>query len=570
MALILLAVAPAAAGAVTRFVFTNLRDGVGNTEIQVQELRLFGVDGAQLSILSISNPGGSSPGSQGPGNLVDGDIVSKQSKWLDFNMACGAGNCTSTLLVETTAETASYELIKAHDAPKRDPSAWEVYRQGNDGGWALAASEALGDSEMPCRTCWAASYGVFDLSLSRTNASGVSTGTTRLDCRASACSYAPHLCSNPEQGYSRVIRKLIAGARTSVVPRLVRMPGRVKLSFERPSSASPVGVWWPIDHDASIALTNASAFPSWYLPPRESWERSCTGATLHQPVVACFSYFAGNYGHTLHDLLPLVSWLRDFKRDHTLLMPASSTLQATLYYIDQKYTSKQIIFLKEGSAACAASATVVVIPPSGRGNSLLNFAWVRKMAFVTALRSSWLTPVGAVNGFGNGTVILYDRSGWTVKHGRKMTRRHMDSIVMVTKHAMLRFGLSGDLVRYDGKLHASAVPVARQAKLFSNADAVIGPHGAGMANVLWLPTSTSMHLRDCDRPRVLEFVCGERSAVVQNGCPYARSHWVMFATAPWVQWHHQFFTDKSSPSVTWIDLQELRASLKAMWSLQIV
>ena len=400
-----------------------------------------------------------------------------------------------------------------------------------------------------------------------------SPSVTRLECRASAPSTAPHLCSNPEQGYSRVVQKLIAGARTSLVPRLVRMPGRVKLSFERPSSASPMGVWWPIDHDASTALTNASAFPSWHLPPREDWSRSCTGVTLQQPVVACFSYFAGNYGHTLHDLLPLVSWVRDFKRDHALLVPSSAALRATLHYIDHKYTSKRVIFLKEGSVACAAAATVVAIPASGRrGSSLLKFAWVRKVAFVAALRSSWLTSVGAVNGFGNGTVILYDRSGWTVQHGRKMTRRHMNSIAMVTKHAMLRFALGGDLVRYDGTLRGPAAPVARQAKLFGNADAVIGPHGAGMANVLWLPTSTStstsMHLRGCDRPRVLEFVCGQRSAAVQNGCPYARTHWAMFATAPWVKWHHQFFTDKSSPSVTWIDLQELRASLTAMWALR--
>lgn len=380
-----------------------------------------------------------------------------------------------------------------------------------------------------------------------------------------ACSFTPHLCSQPEHGYSRAIQMQLRGARRSVAPYLVRLPGRVRLGFKDAASASPVGVWSPIDNDSSVAAANASASPSWILPPPDSWQTPCIGVTL-QPIIACFSFFAGNFGHSLFDLLPLAAWLRYSFPDHALLMPASPAFSAALSYINRNHTSRQIVLLGEGVPLCAASATVVAIPAKRRGR--LNFAWVRKALFMSALRS-WLVSTGAIDRIGSGTVIIYSRHGTrTVRHGRKMTRRHVEEIVTTTRNAMLQFGISGSLVRYDGAMNARPMPVADQAKLFRHADAVIGPHGAGLANVLWLPTRTSMHVRlhGCDRPQVLEFVCGERSANVQDGCPYQRSYWGMLSTAPWVQWHHQFFTERSSSSVTWIDLHVFQTALKSMWS----
>lgn len=372
------------------------------------------------------------------------------------------------------------------------------------------------------------------------------------------------LCIRAERGYAHAIEALSAAACAAVTPRLVQLPGTVGLSVARPRSAAPVGVWWANDSTADTAVPNASAFPSWQLAPRPpDAHRRCTHAsTLRRPVVGLFSFFAGNYGHSLHDWLPLVAWVRGALPGSALLLPASASLRATLDHVDRGYASGRVVWLREGSAACAASARVVVVPRSRRGDRQLNFAWVRKAAFATALRSSWLVPTGAVKPLGNGTVILYDRGGRTVQHGRGMTRQHVHSIAAVARRAMRVFRRGEALVRYDGALHAStAMPVARQAALFGGADAVIGPHGAGMANVLWLPVRTRH-----GRPGVLEFVCGQRSAAVQRGCPYARSHWALFATAPWVRWHHQFFTPNSTPSVTWIDLRELSASLRCMWA----
>jgi hypothetical protein len=564
-------------GAVTRFVFTDTRGGVGNTEIQARAVKLFGTDGEQLTVIDVSNPGGSNPVNQGPGNLKDGDAT---TKWLDFNMACGGVTCNSTLLVETSVEPAAYELIKAHDAPKRDPRDWQVYHQGGDaylsgrgGDWVPAASVALEDDEMPCRSCWAASYGVFDLPPT----AAVDANACRAFSMDSACSLTPRLCSLPEHAYRRFIRNRVADARTPVPPVVVRLPGSVKLSFGSAETASPVGFWWPAD--SSTADAHISAAPSWIVTPRQRWEQPCT--TTLQSAVACFSFFAGNYGHTLHDLLPLIAWLRLLLPNQTLVVPASSTLQAILAHIDyeyttkvtvidQQYTSRRIFMVKPGTVVCASSASVVAIPANARRDSLLNFAWVRKSSVMRTLRKAWLQAAGVVNGSGDGTVIVYVRhASRTMYHGRNMTRGHAQDIVTGIERAMLQFGLTGSLVRYDGSEHGAAMPIASQAELFGRAETVIGPHGAGLANILWLPAHTSTQARGCDRPKVLEFICSERSARVQNGCPYGRTHWSFFGTAPFVQWYHQFFTADSSPATTWIDLDELQVSLRSMWSSQV-
>ena len=405
--------------------------------------------------------------------------------------------------------------------------------------------------------------------LAATEAAEAANGTANssdVHPAARPCSLTPHLCSPVEYGYTLAIRERLAAARTPMKPALVKIPGGVKLSFDRASSASPVGLWWPIDNVYSLGTANASAAPSWIIPPRARWGLPCTGATLHLPVVACFSFFAGNYGHSLHDFLPVLAWLRVVRPGHTVIAPYSAVLRDVLDFLDRENASKRSILVGKGVVKCATSASVLAVPPNARKH--LNFAWVRTVSQLKLLRNSWLQPAGILRGFSDGAVIVYLRpASRTVHHGRNMERGHTEAIVQTVQEAMLRFGLRGQLVRYDGTKQAASMPVAHQIQLFSRADTVIGPHGAGLANVLWLPARrTREHVLGCNRPLVLEFICSGRSTRVQEGCPYGRSHWSMFGVAPWVQWYHQFFTDKSSPVVTWIDIVELQLSLTAMWS----
>ena len=155
--------------------------------LQLQEVRLFGDDGAQLPISSASNPLGDSPKSQPPGDVIDNDLgyllnadcspvcctltvpsctahnnkdgdcdcgnvchCSRGSKWLDYNIATaqnmdGRANYNSTLLLTLAApaHVASYELITADDSIQRDPSSWTFYGQYDDAWVPLKTEEVV-------------------------------------------------------------------------------------------------------------------------------------------------------------------------------------------------------------------------------------------------------------------------------------------------------------------------------------------------------------------------------------------------------------------------------------------
>ena len=149
--------------------------------LQLQEVRLFGDDGAQLRIASVSNPLGESPDNQAPGDAIDNDLgylfradcspvcctyasapctaqnsrdfdcdcgdvchCSRGSKWLDLNM--GRAHYNSTLLLTLAApaqlDRLSYELITADDSMQRDPTSWTFYGQ-YDGAWVPLKTEEV-------------------------------------------------------------------------------------------------------------------------------------------------------------------------------------------------------------------------------------------------------------------------------------------------------------------------------------------------------------------------------------------------------------------------------------------
>lgn len=70
------------------------------------------------------------------------------------------------------------------------------------------------------------------------------------------------------------------------------------------------------------------------------------------------------------------------------------------------------------------------------------------------------------------------------------------------------------LVIYSGRdKDGKSLSIDVQAKLFRSAAAVIGPHGGGMANILWAMGTRPSSCKA--RVAVLEFICGPQSVQVQ-------------------------------------------------------
>ena len=100
----------APSGDVYRFTFTGVR-GDGTDGIQLGEIALFDPEGAKLTVVEATNPGGErGVANQGPDKLVDGDATS--GKWFDDSFTT-VGSTNVDLRLASPAVVASYQLTTA-------------------------------------------------------------------------------------------------------------------------------------------------------------------------------------------------------------------------------------------------------------------------------------------------------------------------------------------------------------------------------------------------------------------------------------------------------------------------
>jgi len=125
-----------------------------------------------------------------------------------------------------------------------------------------------------------------------------------------------------------------------------------------------------------------------------------------------------------------------------------------------------------------------------------------------------------------------------------------------TKHLMRRFDRPEQFVLYDGYLS-----IEEQIDLFQSATVVIGPHGGGLANVLFtLPGKTC-----AERPKVLEFVTSGATQQLQNGLPQS-SYYTLYQSMPWVELHNVLYSPDSTFETTKVNEESFYDALFAIFS----
>eukprot|EP00966_Prymnesium_polylepis_P162674 3759559-Prymnesium_polylepis.1 len=132
--------AEASQGPRYRFVFTRVDGHPDSDAVALGEVELLGVDGQQLTIFSITNPGGAHKVAENAERAVDGTAA---TKWIDTNYlepAPGLLAANTSILQLTLAHptdvAVGYRLYTANDAPPRDPVAWRFERRSpTDDAW---------------------------------------------------------------------------------------------------------------------------------------------------------------------------------------------------------------------------------------------------------------------------------------------------------------------------------------------------------------------------------------------------------------------------------------------------
>jgi len=346
---------------------------------------------------------------------------------------------------------------------------------------------------------------------------------------------------------------------------------------ERRASVVESAVWNGSDKDYSVLKASHTTHRGWCEPSVKERSMICLGPSFNL-VYVFRSWFTGVHGHFLHDNLPVIAWLRQIMPPQaTLLLVKDALSERIMDLADHEFATQRIAWVAYNALTCAAEARLLAPPsPQWREHGLLR------------LLRSWIRPPGiaslAPNSHTEAVTIYYSRrKSQSVQHGRYMLKAHEEAILSLI-HSKMKVALKGvhsRLVVYDGHLrNGSSIPIARQAELFQSASFVIGPHGAGLANIVWLPnlrpylhhstlpagTRSSDAEQNCqDRPRVLEMICGTRSDSVQNGCPYWKTFHYIFPFAFWVEYHHVLFAANSSEKATWVQLDELALALDSLF-----
>ena len=155
-------------------------------------------------------------------------------------------------------------------------------------------------------------------------------------------------------------------------------------------------------------------------------------------------------------------------------------------------------------------------------------------------------------------VIYYTRNHPTAQNGRSMDVAQELAMIEMIQQMLIQYNRSEELVIFDG----ASFSLEQQVDLFQSASIVIGPHGGGLANMLWmLPNS---HSADCDdRPKVLEFVTSSATPDVQDGLRWM-TYYNIFATCPWVEFHNILYSPGSTRHTTFVDLESFHDALVSL------
>lgn len=283
-------------------------------------------------------------------------------------------------------------------------------------------------------------------------------------------------------------------------------------------------------------------------------------------VVAHTGFNPQNFGHILHDNLPVVAWLRSVLPETTIfLLPESKIFRKLLDFIDPDfvllrvrwYKPNEIIEVRDGTLTVSDQATFI----GKHGNTLWRHLrhWIAERhpeRYPQEERVVVYYIRGSVPDEGATTAAA---SAGT-KHGRVLDPSHERDVVASIRAAMARYNRTEELVFFTGcdDVDGNILSIEEQFAIFRRASAIIGPHGSGLANAVWtypLPTECE------ERVKMLEIIPARDSAKVQ--VLYNGYYWNMRGMP--LEWHQITYAANSTRDVTYIRLNDLERALDSMW-----
>ena len=318
------------------------------------------------------------------------------------------------------------------------------------------------------------------------------------------------------------------------------------------------------DYMAVMGSYKASPYVWKYvLPETQDFGRIQETLTLIGDYAVFISAWQQIYQHILIDHLGYLAYLKDTLPSTTRILLAChrpAKIKNALFSVLDPHFSNRIDFID-----CATGSQCSNMKVQVRGGSLTVMKPRSSPRHLKLLQLSrnWIQtsyPSPRLLKDEEKTVIYYTRNtssklGGKVYNGRVMAQHQEKAIIRMIKQAMRKFGRKEKLVVFDGNGSFN-----EQIDLFRSATTVIGPHGGGLANILFMMPSSSC----ISRPKVLEFVTSPETPRVQFGYFWA-SYFELYSTVPWVELHHVLFKPPSNEDTTYVNLDSVQIAINALF-----
>ena len=355
-------------------------------------------------------------------------------------------------------------------------------------------------------------------------------------------------------------RQVYADARSitlSVLRRTVNETFIVKkLAAGRFSYPKPSGFG---DWQVQLSVSNPGFKRSgWYLSSTTALQ-NCSLNLPHEVVFfRGFAFGSFQYGHVLHDLLPVLVWMSTSypEAQVVLELDKQGKIDPFLAWFDPDL-HRRTTFVQPDVVVCAG-ALLVVVPQHG----IKSPHGLRIPALFNHLRAHVLR----VQPSHNPTTAVHEvRVPATAGHGRLLTEEHSRHVLQLASSAIRRHSIPMEIVEFNGTLKGKTATFQDQYRIFNSAVLVFGPHGTGFSNILWMP---------CHVPvAAIEFVCGAHSLNVRgcqlgNGKVRLATYWSLEGSVSWVKYFHVLVQDTSAEMSDFmqVDLEGFSAALDAALS----
>jgi len=226
-------------------------------------------------------------------------------------------------------------------------------------------------------------------------------------------------------------------------------------------------------------------------------------SALSGPILVANLPFAASYGHVLNDVLPALLALETDPNFRHVLTAGTPLLEGLIAFLELRF--KRLRLLHDGELYLDPRAVTV---DNHQPYYRRDLAQAAALKAVVERAMARLHPQLQAR-----TLLYYSRSGSSdVHHQRAMEPANEAAILeLLAAHARAQ-GL--ELVIFNGQRDGITLPLAEQAALFRSARMVVGPHGGGLANLLWL--NPQAHCAIC------EFTSGTQ-AMIWGRFPFSKN-----------------------------------------------